>query len=185
MAGDFSSPPCPCPSPPGTPSSSGGTPQVSAPRGRSLNSGVFGSPCQLDLSNHPTTCVSPLGVFHSKGLVSPSTLSHSLGIAAEVFLPSDLPSPVSGVPPIVPPPYPVSTVETSKSPLPLAVSPLFRLSRHILVYSPAAPPVSPCGIDPRFCCEISAVSLAPGGILFCFSWCHAVLIPCLCALCSC
>ena len=43
----------------------------------------------------------------------------------------------------------------------------------------------PCGLGPRFCCVGSAVSLAPGGSLFCFPWRRAVLLPCPRALCCC
>ena len=98
VAGEFSPPPCPRLSPSGTKSPLGGTPQVSSPQGGPSTMGFCLPPATQFLQPLCDPHLTP-GVFHSGG----PALSHSLGIGAEVSLPSNHPSPFSGVPLMVPP----------------------------------------------------------------------------------
>ena len=72
------------------------------PLGWSLQSWGFRSPRRLESPAHSVTLVPPLRILHSLILVASSAPSHSLGIDSKVFLPSDCPSSVSGVPSMAP-----------------------------------------------------------------------------------
>ena len=101
VAGDFPSPPCPCPSVPGTPFPSRVTRELSPP-GATLP--LRGCWCPLkNLPPLPLPGNPPQGFPHSGGLRAPLSLSHSGGLAGRFFPPAGYPLPFLFIHPMTPP----------------------------------------------------------------------------------